>query len=112
MMKPDAVLINTARGGIVNETALFEMLTNGILAGAAVDTFENEPYSGPLATLEQCILTAHMGSMSEDCRARMEIEATQEAIRFLTGQPLIQEVPDEEYETQRLAVAHRIGING
>ena len=112
MMKPDAVLINTARGGIVNETALFEMLTNGILAGAAVDTFENEPYSGPLATLEQCILTAHMGSMSEDCRARMEIEATQEAIRFLTGQPLIQEVPDEEYDNQRLAVAHRIGING
>ena len=112
MMKPDAVLINTARGGIVNETALFEMLTNGALAGAAVDTFENEPYSGPLAELEQCILTAHIGSMTADCRARMEIEATQEAIRFLTGQPLTQEVPDEEYENQRPVVAHRVGING
>jgi D-3-phosphoglycerate dehydrogenase len=96
----------------VNETALFEMLTNGGLSGAAVDTFENEPYSGPLATVERCLLTAHMGSMSEDCRTRMEIEATQEAVRFLMGQPLIQEVPDEEYDNQRLAAAQWVGING
>ena len=44
----------------------------------------------------------HMGSMSVDCRTRMEIEATQEAVRFVSGQQLLSPVPPEEYEVQRL----------
>jgi D-3-phosphoglycerate dehydrogenase / 2-oxoglutarate reductase len=100
-MKPDALLINTSRGGIVNERDLAEVLNSGHLAGAAIDVFENEPYAGELATIERCLLTAHMGSMSEDCRTRMEIEATQEAVRFLAGQPLLSPVPPAEYELQR-----------
>lgn len=59
--------------------------------------FQQEPYSGELASLEQCILTCHMGSMSEDCRARMELEAVEEAVRFLNDQPLCQPVPETEY---------------
>jgi len=47
------------------------------------------------------VLTAHMGSMSVDCRTRMEIEATQEAVRFVSGQQLLSPVPPEEYEVQR-----------
>jgi len=47
------------------------------------------------------VLTAHMGSMSVDCRTRMEIEATQEAVRFVSGQQLLNSVPPEEYEVQR-----------
>lgn len=100
-MKPDALLINCSRGGILNEPDLIEVMTAGHLAGAAIDVFEQEPYSGGLARIERCLLTAHMGSMSADCRARMEIEATEEAVRFLAGKPLQSPAPAYEYETQR-----------
>ena len=100
-MKPDAMIINTSRGGIINEGDLSEVLSEGHLGGAAIDVFEQEPYCGPLANIERCLLTAHMGSMSVDCRARMEIEATQEAVRFLTGEPLKGLVPSAEYLARR-----------
>ena len=99
-MRPDAVLINTSRGGIINEVDLYEVLKSGHLSGAAIDVFEREPYEGPLREVERCLLTAHMGSMSVDCRTRMEIESTEEAIRFLTGKALESEVPQEEYDVQ------------
>lgn len=102
LMRPDALLINTARGPIVDEQALAGGLRSGRLKGAALDVFNEEPYSGPLATLENVILTCHMGSMSEDCRARMELEATEEAIRFITGAPLEREVPESEYAIMAL----------
>jgi len=101
MMKPDAFLINTSRGGVVDEKALHHALKENKIAGAAIDVFEKEPYQGPLAELENCLLTSHMGSMSLDCRTRMEIEATEEAIRFLIGKPLLSPVPTEEYDLQR-----------
>lgn len=99
-MKPDALLINTSRGGIVNEQDLYEVMKSGHLGGAAIDVFEHEPYSGPLCEIERCLLTSHMGSMSVDCRTRMEIEATEEAVRFLMGNPLESAVPEAEYEVQ------------
>ena len=99
-IRPDAVLINTSRGGIINEVDLYEVLKSGHLSGAAIDVFEREPYEGPLREVERCLLTAHMGSMSVDCRTRMEIESTEEAIRFLTGKALESEVPQEEYDVQ------------
>jgi D-3-phosphoglycerate dehydrogenase len=103
-MKPTAVLVNTARGGIVNEAALAAALRGGVIRAAAMDVFCEEPYKGELAELENILLTCHMGSMTADCRARMEIEATEEAIRFLTGQPLRSPVPEEEYaNAERLA---------
>jgi len=101
MMKPDAFLINTSRGGVVDEKALYHALKENKIAGAAIDVFEKEPYQGPLAELGNCLLTSHMGSMSLDCRTRMEIEATEEAIRFLLGKPLLSPVPKEEYDLQR-----------
>ena len=100
-MKSDALLINTSRGGIINEADLAEALRTGVIGGAAIDVFDHEPYNGELATLDRCLLTSHMGSMSVDCRTRMEIEATEEAVRFLTGQPLSGLVPPEEYDVQR-----------
>ena len=103
-MKPDALVINTARGGIINERDLADVLAAGHLGGAAIDVFEQEPYRGPLAGIDRCLLTSHMGSMSVDCRTRMEIEATEEAVRFLTGRPLAGAVPAAEYELQRQAV--------
>jgi D-3-phosphoglycerate dehydrogenase len=100
-MKPDAMIVNTARGGIINEAELADVLCAGHLSGAAVDVFCEEPYTGRLASIERCLLTSHMGSMSIDCRTRMEIEATEEAIRFLTGKPLTGSVPETEYQVQR-----------
>jgi D-3-phosphoglycerate dehydrogenase / 2-oxoglutarate reductase len=100
-MKPDAMIVNTARGGIINENDLADVLSAGHLSGAAVDVFCEEPYQGRLATIERCLLTSHMGSMSIDCRTRMEIEATEEAIRYLTGKPLEGLVPEAEYQAQR-----------
>ncbi|HQU87031.1 MAG: phosphoglycerate dehydrogenase [Zoogloeaceae bacterium] len=100
-MKPDAMIINTARGGVINEDELADVLASGHLAGAAVDVFCEEPYQGRLASIERCLLTSHMGSMSIDCRTRMEIEATEEAIRYLTGQALEGLVPEGEFQVQR-----------
>ena len=101
LMKPDSILINTARGGIIDENDLYQIMKNNHLSGAAIDVFEQEPYNGKLTKIERCHLTAHMGSMSVDCRTRMEIEATQEAVRFIKGQPLEGIVPEEEYEAQQ-----------
>ncbi len=100
-MKPDALIINTSRGGIINERDLAEVLRSGHLGGVAIDVFEHEPYVGELTTIERCLLTSHMGSMSVDCRTRMEIEATEEAVRFLTDKPLQSSVPSQEYDIQR-----------
>ena len=101
MMKSDAIIINTSRGGVVNELDLYNVMKTGHLSGAAIDVFEQEPYDGPLIEIERCFLTAHMGSMSLDCRTRMETEATEEVVRFIKKIPLKREVPEEEYIVQR-----------
>jgi D-3-phosphoglycerate dehydrogenase len=100
-MKSDALLINTSRGGVIHEGDLYDALRSQRLGGAAIDVFEEEPYTGRLAELDTCLMTSHMGSMSLDCRLRMELEATEETIRFLQGKPLEREVPESEYEVQR-----------
>jgi len=100
MMRPDAVLVNTARGGIINEADLAHTLAQGRIAGAAIDVFVDEPYGGPLVQHDNAVLTCHMGSMTADCRVRMELEAVMEAIRFLDGQPLASPVPEGEYEAR------------
>jgi D-3-phosphoglycerate dehydrogenase / 2-oxoglutarate reductase len=100
-MKPDALLINTSRGGIVSECDLAQVMRSGHLSGAAIDVFESEPYTGELTTIDRCLLTSHMGSMSADCRSRMEIEATEEAVRFCTGKALQRLAPTEEFDVQR-----------
>lgn len=100
-MKSDAIILNTSRGGIINEKDLYDVLKSGHLGGAAVDVFDKEPYEGLLAAIDRCILTAHMGSMTIDCRVRMEVEATQEVIRFFNGEALDSLVPEEEFDVQR-----------
>ena len=99
-MSSNSILINTARGGIVDEIALKHALEKGGIAGAAIDVFEKEPYTGPLSLLENCLLTPHLGSCTLECRSRMESEALNEALRWLQGNSLQQEVPDDEYVYQ------------
>jgi D-3-phosphoglycerate dehydrogenase / 2-oxoglutarate reductase len=100
-MRPDALIVNTSRGGIINEHDLAEVMRAGHLGGAAIDVFGHEPYGGDLTGIDRCLLTSHMGSMSVDCRTRMEIEATEEAVRFFTGEELRVLVPQTEYDVQR-----------
>jgi D-3-phosphoglycerate dehydrogenase / 2-oxoglutarate reductase len=101
IMKSTAVLLNTARGGIINEEELYASLIEKQIASAAVDVFEKEPYLGKLTELDNILLTQHMGSCSYDCRAQMELEAVEEVIRFFNREPLLREVPDEEFQYQQ-----------
>jgi D-3-phosphoglycerate dehydrogenase / 2-oxoglutarate reductase len=105
MLKPGALLINTARGGVVDEAALAAALRSGAIGGAAVDVFSVEPYYGELAQIDTCLITCHMGSMSEDCRFRMEYEAVEHAVRFIRGEPIAQLVPESEYALQAATTA-------
>ena len=100
LMKFDALLVNVARGGIINEADLADALISKRIAGAAIDCFDFEPYAGPLTEIDSCLLTSHMGSMSVDCRSRMEIEATEEIIRYFGDTALKNIVPDSEYIMQ------------
>ena len=94
LMEPQAIVINTARGGIINENNLYDALKEKIIAGAAVDVFEEEPYSGKLIELENCLLTCHMGASTIDSRTDMEVQAVEEAIRFKNKKALKNEVFD------------------
>lgn len=82
-MRPGGVLINTSRASLVDEAALLAALKSGRLAGAGLDVFEAEPYQGPLKDLPQVVLTCHMGSAAQECRARMEREAAENLLRGL-----------------------------
>ncbi|SCY77783.1 D-3-phosphoglycerate dehydrogenase [Nitrosospira sp. Nl5] len=90
-MKPGAVVINTARGGLIDEVALAEALTSGQLGAAALDVFEQEPYHGPLLKCDQAILTSHIGSLARESRQCMEIEAAENLLRGLGNAGLIKD---------------------
>ena len=82
-MKVGAFLINTARGGVVEEEALYWALKKEKLAGAAVDVFSREPYEGNLCELENVVLTPHLGSYAAECKLQMEIDAVKNLINVL-----------------------------
>lgn len=82
-MKPGAVLVNTSRGGIVDEAGLHESLQSKHLAAAAVDVYNQEPYQGPLTGLENVVLTCHMGTCAREARVQMEKQAVENLIRGL-----------------------------
>lgn len=74
-MKKGAILINAARGGLIEEDALYNAISSGQLSGAALDVFEDEPYTGKLTELDQIVLTAHVGSYARETRVLQEAEA-------------------------------------
>jgi len=85
-MKKDAFLINTSRGGIVDEEALYNALRNNKLRGAALDVYNNEPIrESPLKELDNVIMTPHIGAYTEEAIENMSIQAAQNLIDVLEG---------------------------
>ena len=82
-MKKSAILINASRGGLVDESALYDALKTGDIAGAALDVFEDEPYTGSLTELDNIVLTAHVGSYAKEARVEQEILAAQNLLDAL-----------------------------
>jgi len=89
-MKPRAILINTARGGIVEQDALYAALQNGIIAAAALDVTDPEPLPAdhPLLTLPNALILPHIGSASHHTRDMMASMAADNLLAGLRGEPL------------------------
>lgn len=83
LMKPSAFLVNTARGDIVDEEALYAALKGGKLAGAALDVFPQEPYSGKLLELANAIFTPHVGGSTKEAQLRIGGELVQKLKELL-----------------------------
>jgi glyoxylate reductase len=87
LMRPDAYLVNTARGPIVDEAALAEALAAGRIAAAGLDVYEREPQVEPrLLGLDNVVLTPHLGSATVETRTAMAELAARNAISVLSGQ--------------------------
>jgi D-3-phosphoglycerate dehydrogenase len=89
LMKPSAYILNISRGGLIDESALFDALKDEKIAGAGIDAYEAEPYKGPLIELENVLMTAHMGSYAVESRGIMEKEAVNNLIQGLSKIGLI-----------------------
>lgn len=100
-MKRSAILINTARGTIVDPDSLYRALASGQIAGAAVDVTEPEPIPSDslLLTLDNLIIAPHIGSASHQTRSKMATMAIANLIAGLTGDPLVYCVNPEIYNS-------------
>ena len=87
-MKPNAVLINTARGELVDEMALYNALKDGVIAGAGLDVFESEPVgSSPLINLDNVVVTPHIAGNTTESGNRIGRMALQNIVDILSGRP-------------------------
>lgn len=84
LIKPGAYVLNAARGGVIDEEALAAKLDEGVVAGVWLDTFSQEPYSGPLTKHKKALLTPHVGSYTLEGRLNMEMEAVENLIKGFT----------------------------
>jgi phosphoglycerate dehydrogenase-like enzyme len=93
-MKPEAIVINTARGTIIDEPALVRALQEGRIAGAGLDVFEDEPFTpeNPLAALPNVVLTPHIAAGTRDALKTKMRALFQNVQRFFAGQPMENEV--------------------
>ncbi len=100
MMKPGVVIVNTARGGIIDEQALGEALSSGQVYAAGIDVFEREPVppDSPLLGHSNVVVAPHIGSATTLTRAKMADIAAENAIAALKGQPMVHCVNPEVYD--------------
>ncbi len=89
MMKSSVILVNTSRGGVIDDGALCHALATGAIAGAAIDVFEEEPVAAdhPLLEMANVLYSPHVAGQSEESMVRMSVGAAQNILRALHGDP-------------------------
>ena len=105
LMKPSCRLINCARGGIIDEDALYHALKTGQFAGAALDVFEDEPATDtPLLDLENLLAMPHLGASTSEAQEHVAIEVAQQVVNALRGQPVSNAVNQPRIDPRTLDV--------
>jgi D-3-phosphoglycerate dehydrogenase len=86
-MKPTAYIVNCARGGVIDEDALIEVLKEKRIAGAGIDVFQQEPpeLNNELLKLDNVLLSPHSAAMTKEAAIRMAIEAAEAVVDFIEG---------------------------
>jgi len=97
-MKPTGYLVNTARGGIIDEAALFSALTGGTIAGAGIDVFDREPPApdNPLLKLDNVVTAPHMAGVTRESIDRMAGQAVRNVLSVFDGNPIRENVINPE----------------
>ncbi len=118
IMKPGIRIINCARGGIINEEALYEAIKQGIVAGAALDVFEIEPPTkdNRLLTLDNVIATPHLGASTREAQENVSLDVVKDVLRALKGEQVknpinMPTIKDEDYEKIKpyMVLAEKMG---
>ena len=105
LMKPSCRLINCARGGIIDEDALYHALKTGEIAGAALDVFENEPATDtPLLDLENVLALPHLGASTSEAQEHVAIEVAQQVKNALRGEPVANAVNQPKIDPRTLDI--------
>lgn len=86
-LRPGAIIVNTARGGVVDEPALIDALREGRVVAAGLDVFEDEPPAAdnPLLSMDQVIVSPHIAGLTAECAERMAIESVRNVLNFFEG---------------------------
>lgn len=113
MMKPDSILINTSRGGVVDEAALVKSLRDKKIGGAALDVFSQEPVAldNPLLDMENAVFTPHTAALTQECVIRMAEEAAKCVLDVFAGKEPANVADREVFKNDRWKDIVPIGLD-